>query len=120
MNGNIPYFEHSFSGENLHFIAICDEKVVGLLCLGYQEDHWIGFENCQWAVLNVGVDPDYRNIGISKQLISNMFEFAEKNSISGICQSEYSDFSCSFLPKVFNDLSEKHKGVKFQDLNISF
>ena len=92
-----------------------DDIVVGTLCLSYYERGWGGCESFQWAVLNIGVDPAFRNKGIAKELIKSMFSFCEKNNISEIKSSSYSDDGQKYLADIFRRESEKYPNIIFKE-----
>lgn len=117
-NDEVPYARYSFDKGNVCFLALHKNKIVGLLCFSYKESYWGNADpkdECQWAILNVGVDPKYCNMGICKNLIKNMFEFCLKNNIHAVSQSSYSEFSSEFLPQLFEKFAKKHKSIKFID-----
>lgn len=114
-NENVPYFDASFNGENLYFAVIDGEKAVGLLCLSYYEKGWSGYPDCQWAMMNIGVDPSFRGLGIARALIEKMFSFCDKNNISGICQSSYSEDGIKYIEPIFSSESKKYSKVIFKD-----
>lgn len=114
-NEKVPYFDASFHGENLYFAVIDGEKAVGLLCLSYYEKGWSGYPDCQWAMMNIGVDSSFRGQGIARALIEKMFSFCEENNITGICQSSYSEDGIKYIEPIFSSESKKHSKVIFKD-----
>lgn len=114
-NEKVPYFDASFNGENLYFAVIDGEKAVGLLCLSYYEKGWSGNSDCQWAMMNIGVEPSLRGQGIAKALIEKMFSFCNENNISGICQSSYSEDGIKYVEPIFSFESKKYPSIVFKD-----
>ena len=53
-------------------------------------------------MMNIGVDPSFRGRGIARALIEKMFSFCDKNNISGICQSSYSEDGIKYVEPVFH------------------
>lgn len=114
-NEDVPYLSSSFEGDNLYFVAIEKKMVVGLICLSFEDHGWFGYPECKWSMMNIGVDKKYRNKGIAKILIENMFRFSDENNITGISQSSYSEDGIKYIEPIFKKVSSIYPNVIFID-----
>lgn len=116
-NNDVKYMDVSFSGDNLYFVAVEDDKTVGMLCLTYYKDGCYDFEGkheglFDWCSTSISVDPKYQGKGIAKQLMKNMFRFCEKENIGKILKSSYTEDGLRYLKGMSEKMQSEYPSVK--------
>lgn len=116
-NNDVKYMDVSFSDDNLYFIAVADNKTVGMLCLTYYKDGCYDFEGkyselFNWCSTSLSVDLKYQGRGIAKQLMKNMFQFCEKEKITKILKSSYTKDGLKYLKSMSEKMQLEYPSVK--------
>lgn len=113
----VPFFNVSFNNSNLKlaFVAIENNRIVGLLCTEHSDKLFHKATECYWSMMNIGVSDNHQGRGISRKLIESMFETFEMLGLNGIYQSSYSAEGWDRIMPIFDELSKKHTAVRFVD-----
>lgn len=95
--------------DRIVFAKIDDNKVIGLLCLAFNETGFKFNKEHQYACTFVTTDVNYQGKGIAKELINEMFNFASTVNIPRIKSSSY---EVDFIEKTFLTVASKYPNVE--------
>lgn len=76
----IKYFMSTYMGDHIHFAALEGDKIVGLGALNYSLDSQYN-PKC-YHIEYISVDKDFRNQGLSKNILRPMVRFCFQNQAS--------------------------------------
>lgn len=113
LNAIEPQFLFQMGREDIFFVLLNEnEEIIAALVIGYGK-----FEKNkeEYMMHSVSVDEKYQGKGHAKYLINLLFDYCEKNKISGIKQSAYTKQGKKKIKHIFKKLINSYPNVKFKD-----
>lgn len=105
------------------FIVLIEEKenemfsgeIIGGAVIGYNENGWSFVERFKFAMKSLSIAQKFQGLGLSKEIISEIFNFFEKNQIPVLKQSSYTEEGYSRIRKNFSKIAANFPSVDFVD-----
>lgn len=115
---DFPYCDISGTEKIVIIVAIDGRNIAGGIQLSHHQNGWSSYDvddndKPKWSMVGIGVNEEYRNQGIARQLIEKQFEVMKELDIDYISQSSYTKNGAEYLYHVYEEYIAKTPHIRY-------